>query len=51
MKKTMHYYPACRIIFPSVFQNPEEAVKEFLAENPILTEIEAKIKYYLVRIL
>ena len=29
-------------------QNPEEAVKEFMADKPILTEIEQQIKYYQV---
>lgn len=31
-----------------MLQNPEEAVKEFIEEKPILAEIEQQIKYYQV---
>ncbi len=30
----------------SLFQDPEEEVKEFLAGNPIMSEFEAKLRYY-----
>lgn len=31
-------------------QEPEVVVKEFMASKPIMSEIEAQIKYYQVRI-
>ena len=33
-----------------LLQNPEEAVKEFMEEKPIMSEMEQKIKYYQVTI-
>lgn len=35
---------------PLLLQNPEEAVKEFMEEKPIMSEMEQKIKYYQVTI-
>ena len=32
------------------FQNPEDAVKEFMEDKPILSEIEQQIKYYQVSV-
>lgn len=34
-----------------VLQEPEATVKEFMTTNPILTEIEAQIRYYQVIVL
>jgi hypothetical protein len=32
-----------------MLQEPEATVKEFMTANPILTEIEAQIRYYQVQ--
>lgn len=34
-----------------MLQEPEATVKEFMTTNPILTEIEAQIRYYQVIVL
>lgn len=34
-----------------MLQEPEATVKEFMTTNPILTEIEAQIRYYQVILL
>ena len=34
--------------YNSYLQSPDEAVKEFMEQDPILTEIEARIKFYIV---